>query len=237
MKLLFEKAKLNTNGDPSQITLSFFFLARGTIEEKSMTGVYRSLLHQLFEKAVELKDSLEWMTADGARVVQRSGWHEEALKQTLTHAVKKLGSRPLTMFIDALDECDDNQATGMVGFFEELCDVAREARVQIKICFSSRHYPTIVIQRGIEVTLEDEIGHTEDIEQYVKSKLRLGKSKQAESLRSEILEKSSRIFLGAVLVLDILNSEYPNSSISIQKIRDRLKEIPPTLTDLFERFI
>jgi hypothetical protein len=72
MKFLFEEAKLNTKGDSSQITLSFFFLAQGTVEEKSTTGLYRSLLHQLFEKAVELRDSFEWMTADGARVIQRN---------------------------------------------------------------------------------------------------------------------------------------------------------------------
>jgi len=239
MKFLFEKTKSNAKGDFSQITLSFFFLARGTVEEKSTTGLYRSLLHQLFEKAMDLRDSLEWMTANGARVVQRNGWHGEALKQTLTHAVQKLGSRLLTIFIDALDECDKNQAAGMICFFEELCDCAREAQVRLQICFSSRHYPTIVIQRGIEITLEDEIGHKKDIEQYINSKLRLGKSKlkQAESLRSEILEKSSSIFLWVVLVLDILNSEYPDGFISIKKIRERLKEIPPKLTDLFEMIL
>ena len=207
------------------------------VEEKSTTGLYRSLLHQLFEKAVELRDSLEWITADGARAIQRNGWREEALKQTLTHAVQRLGSRSLTIFVDALDECDKDQAAGMVCFFEELCNRAREAQVRLQICFSSRHYPTVVIQKGIEVTLEDEIGHTEDIEHYIKSKLRLGKSKQAESLQSEILEKSSSIFLWAVLVLDILNSEYPDRSVSIKKIRERLKEIPPKLTDLFEMIL
>jgi hypothetical protein len=236
MKLLFEKTKLNAKGDPSQITLSFFFLSRGTVEEKSTTGLYRSLLHQLFEKAVELRDSLEWITADGARFIQRNGWHEEALKQTLTHAVQKLESRSLTIFVDALDECDDNQATGMICFFEELCDRAREAQVRLQICFSSRHYPTIVIRKGIEVTLEDEIGHTEDIEQYIKLKLKVGKMKKVEILRSEILEKSSLIFLWVVLVVDILNSEYRNSS-AFTKIRERLKEIPPKLTDLFEMIL
>ncbi|KIN08297.1 hypothetical protein OIDMADRAFT_80089, partial [Oidiodendron maius Zn] len=236
MKLLFEVAKLNAKDDPLQITVSFFFLARGTVEEKSTTGLYRSLLHQIFGKAVELKDSLEWMTVDGARAVQRSGWHEEALKQTLTHAIKKLGSRPLTIFIDALDECDDNQATGMVGFFEELCDIARDAQVQLKICFSSRHYPTIDIQKGIKVTLEDEIGHMEDIKQYIKSKLRVGKIRKAETLRSDILDKSSGIFLWVVLVVDILNSEYRNGSTAT-KIRNRLEEIPPKLNDLFEMII
>ncbi|KAH9204507.1 hypothetical protein DL95DRAFT_398411, partial [Leptodontidium sp. 2 PMI_412] len=236
MKFLFEEAKNNAKIDSSQITLSFFFLARGTVEEKSTMGLYRSLLHQLFEKVGELKDSLEWMTADGARVIQRNGWHEEALKQTLMHAVQKLGSRSLMIFVDALDECDKKQAADMVCFFEELCDRAREEQVRLQICFSSRHYPTIVIQKGTEVTLEDETGHTEDIKQYIKSKLRLGKLKQAESLRSEILEKSSSIFLWVVLVIDILNSEYRQGTAST-KIRDRLKEIPPGLTELFEMIL
>ncbi|KAL2072869.1 hypothetical protein VTL71DRAFT_12212 [Oculimacula yallundae] len=234
MKLLFEETKLNTKSNPLQLTLSFFFLARGTVEEKSSIGLYRSLLHQLFSKVVELRDTLEWMTADGAKGVQRNGWNEETLKHTMVHVIKNLGSRSLTIFVDALDECDINQTADMVAFFEELCDHAGDSNVRLQICLSSRHYPAIMIQKGIEVILEHELGHTQDIEQYLKSKLRLGKSKSAESLRSEILEKSSSIFLWVVLVLDILNSEYPNGSGSIKKIRDRLSEIPPKLTDLFE---
>ncbi|KAH8745284.1 heterokaryon incompatibility protein-domain-containing protein, partial [Diaporthe sp. PMI_573] len=237
MKLLFEEAKLRTKDDPSQIMLSFFFLARGTIEEKSTIGLYRSLLHQLFDKAVDLRDSLEWMTADGAKSIQRNGWYEAALQRTLTEAIPKLGNRSLTIFVDALDECDQDQAAGMVCFFEELCDHAREEKVQLRICFSSRHYPTVVIQKGIEITLEDEAGHTDDIEHYIKSKLRLGKAKHADSLRSEIRDKSSGIFLWVVLVLDILKKEYPNSTVSINAIRTRLKQIPPGLDDLFEMIL
>ncbi|KAM3077020.1 hypothetical protein ACMFMF_004934 [Clarireedia jacksonii] len=234
MKLLFEEAKSNVKSNPSKIILSFFFLARGIIEERSTTGLYRSLLHQLFEKAVELRDSLEWMTADGVRVIERNGWNEEALKQTLIHTVSKLGNRSLMIFVDALDECNQDQARGMVCFFEDLVEQAQNDQVQLQICFSSRHYPTVTIQKGVEIILEDEIGHKEDIEKYIRSRLRLGKSEQAELLRSEILEKSSSIFLWVVLVLEILNSEYPNSSVSVKKIRERLKEIPPKLADLFE---
>ncbi|KAF7914964.1 hypothetical protein EAE99_010385 [Botrytis elliptica] len=237
MKLLFEEAKLKAKGDSLKITLSFFFLARGTIEERTTTGLYRSLLHQLFEKMIELRDSLEWMTADGARGIERNGWSEAALKQTLKHAVAKIGSRSLMIFVDALDECDQKQASGMVSFFEELCELAEVSQVSLQICFSSRHYPTIVIQKGMEITLEDEIGHMEDIQHYIKSKLRLGKSKQAEALRSEILQKSSGIFLWVVLVLDILNSEYTSGSISTKKISERLNEIPPGLNDLFEMIL
>lgn len=81
MKLLFEAAKLNRKGNSLELILSFFFLARGTAEEKSTTGLYRSLLYQLFEKVVDLRDSLDWMTPDGARGIQRNGWHEEALSR------------------------------------------------------------------------------------------------------------------------------------------------------------
>src|SRR6185437_13301895 len=45
---------------------------------------------------------------------------------------------------------------------------------------------------------------------------------------------SSNIFLWVVLVLDILKKEYPNSIVSINAIRTRLKQIPPGLDDLFE---
>ncbi|KAG6358458.1 hypothetical protein INS49_014342 [Diaporthe citri] len=219
MKHLFEETKVNLKDDPSRITLSFFFLARGTAEEKNTMGLYRSLLHQLFGIASDLKDSLEWMTVDGARTIQRNEWSEQALKQTLKYAVPKLGNRSLTMFVDALDECDESKADDVVSFFEELCDYAAETRVQMQICFSSRYYPTVVIKKGIEVSLEDEIGHTEDTRKYVKSRLRLkSKSKHVEALRSEILGKSSGIFLWVVLVLHMLNND---KSISIQKLREQ----------------
>lgn len=235
MKHLFEETKFKSKDDPSRITLSFFFLARGAAEERTTMGLYRSLLHQLLEIASDLKDSLEWMTVDGARTIRRNGWSEEALKQTLKYAVTKLGNRCLTMFVDALDECDENKADDMVSFFEDLCDYATETRVHVQICFSSRYYPTVVIEKGIEVSLEDEIGHTEDIRKYVKSRLRLkSKPKHVEALRSEILEKSSGIFLWVVLVLDMLNND---KSISILKVRERLQEIPPKLNDLFQMIL
>ncbi|KAK0716313.1 hypothetical protein B0H67DRAFT_472320, partial [Lasiosphaeris hirsuta] len=234
MKLLFEEAKRGARSDPSQILLSFFFLARGTAEEKTTTGLYRSLLHQLFEKAAHLKDGMEWMTSDGARGIQATGWHEEALKRTLAEAVRKLGDRSLTIFVDALDECDDTQAEGMVSFCEELCVIAQEIGAQLHICFSSRHYPHIEIN-GIEIILEDEVGHLEDIKQYIRSRLRLRKSKAAESLQLEIVEKSSLIFLWVVLVVDILNRDFPLKPIS--EIGKRLKEIPRGLSDLFEMIL
>ncbi|KAL8335873.1 hypothetical protein RB598_009864 [Gaeumannomyces tritici] len=239
MKLLFEEARKEAKTDTLRITLSFFFLARGVIEEKSTAGLYRSLLHQLLEKAVDLKGSFEWMTTAGARGILENGWSEAALKQTLKESVSKLGGRFLTIFVDALDECDQAQVTDMVCFFEELCGYAIEIAASLRICFSSRHYPVPAIHQGAELILEAEGGHTDDIEQFIKSRLRLGKlgkTARAAPLRAEIRDKSSGIFLWVVLVVDILNQEYANGA-AINNLRKRLQEIPPGLHELFEMIL
>ncbi|KAL8366631.1 hypothetical protein RB595_010476 [Gaeumannomyces hyphopodioides] len=239
MKLLFEEARKEAKTDTLRITLSFFFLARGVTEEKSTAGLYRSLLHQLLEKAVDLRESFEWMTTAGARGILKNGWSEVALKQTLKESVSKFGGRSLTIFVDALDECDQAQVTDMVCFFEELCEHAIDLRASLRICFSSRHYPVPAIHKGAELVLEAEDGHTDDIKQFIKSKLRLGKlgkTVNAAPLLDEIRDKSSGIFLWVVLVVNILNQEYPNGT-AINKLRKRLKEIPPGLHDLFEMIL
>lgn len=234
MKLLFEEARAKARHDPSKITLSFFFLARGTIEEKSTQGLYRSLLYQLFEKAKDLESSLEWMTSSGARGIADNGWNEEALKQTFDHAVSELQDRSLTIFVDALDECDKSQAVNMVGFFEDLCERARESNIRLKICFSSRYYPDIRTEEENQVALEAEEGHDEDIKKYIKAALKIGGRKQIESLRLEVFNKSSGIFLWVVLVLELLVN---GNDISVQAMSKRLRALPPGLDDLFEKII
>lgn len=148
-------------------------------------------------------------------------------------AVEKLGSRSLTIFVDALDECDQTQVMNLISFFEKLCNHPRKVQVQLKICFSSRHYPFTSIPMAIEVTLEAEIGHMEDIEQYIMSKLRLGKSKQAELLRSGVLTKSCGNFHWAVLVVEIINYDYSRGG-SFPTVRKRLDDMPLSLMSLFE---
>lgn len=125
----------------------------------------------------------------------------------------------------------------MVSFFEDLCDCAAEAKALVKICFSSRHYPTVFIMKGVELILEDAAGHNKDIKQFINSKLRVADSKQAELLRCEILEKSSGIFLWVVLVIDIINGQYRNERASVAKMHEHLKKLPPRLNDLFEMIL
>ncbi|KAN0072304.1 hypothetical protein V8E54_009233 [Elaphomyces granulatus] len=235
MKFLFSNAKDSAKANPNTLVISFFFNARGDHLEKSTVGLYRSLLFQIFEKAPDLQGILDGLGRNARRLIQDHGWKIETLKEALAKAVEGLGDRTLICFIDALDECNEEQVVDMISFFEDIGEHAADANTRLHICFSSRHYPTIIIQRGFEVTLEDEQEHAADITRYIKSKLRLGNSKQAEALRSDIREKSAGIFLWVALVIQILNKEYARGRVNA--LRDRLTDIPPGLDELFEMIL
>ncbi|KAB5516963.1 hypothetical protein GE09DRAFT_1294546 [Coniochaeta sp. 2T2.1] len=96
MKLLFEEVMRKVTDNPSQIASSFFFPARGSLEEKLTTGLYRTILHQLLGEQRTSKESLDWMTAYGARGALQHGWHKAALKQTLVALPGEVQNRIIT---------------------------------------------------------------------------------------------------------------------------------------------
>jgi ankyrin repeat protein/nucleoside phosphorylase len=209
--------------------ISFFFHARGGDLEKTAVGMYRSLLHQLMTNLPHLRDVLSLRqpthSEDGT-----FSWDIETLKTLFSNAVEKLGQKTLICFIDALDECHDDEVREMVVFFEHLGNLPNAA--QLHICFSSRHYPQITIQHSMELVLEENQGHHEDIEKYIHSKLnKLGHSKQADEIRTEILNRSSGIFLWVILVIKILKEDVDRGRV--HSLKKRLGEIPDGLDDIF----
>ncbi|KAK6532498.1 hypothetical protein TWF281_006687 [Arthrobotrys megalospora] len=213
------------------LIISFFFHARGDDLEKSTTGMYRSLLYQLLKKVPELQsvfDSLGPPPVSGGSYL----WDIEMLKETFSRALEEFGQQRLICFIDALDECEEDQIRDMIAFFEDLGQPAISGGVQLHVCFSSRHYPHITIKQGRELVLEGQEGHDHDIANYLHSELKAGPSRQAQEIRTEILEKASGVFLWVVLVVHILNKEYDRGRI--HALRKRLKEIPTRLNELFK---
>ena len=111
---------------------------------------------------------------DGVKSIAAQGWQLVPLQQTLVEAVKRLGGSSLSIFIDALDECTHEEIHAMVRFFtKRYCPAAQSNHVSLHVCLSSRHYPQIKISKCLEITLEREDGHTEDIRRYIDSALDL----------------------------------------------------------------
>jgi hypothetical protein len=218
-----------------RIIISFFFNARGEDLEKSTAGMYRSLLLQLLERVPELQcvfDSLGLTTLSGSGSHQ---WSVETLKELFQQAIQRLGQRPLTCFIDALDECEERQIRDMASFFEQLGELAISARVRFQVCFSSRHYPHITINRGLDLVLEGQEGHNQDITNYLDSELKIGHSKLAEEIRGDLQQKASGVFMWVVLVVEILNKEHDGGRVHV--LRQKLRDIPTDLHELFRQIL
>jgi nucleoside phosphorylase len=217
------------------IVVSFFFNARGDALEKSTIGMYRSLLLQLLERLPKLQsvfDCLGLATWNN----ESYNWTAESLKMLFETAVQGIGETPLMCYIDALDECDDNQIRDMVSFFQSLGEVAVSTHIRLQVFFSSRHYPHITIADGISMELEGQEGHNQDIANYIGSELRIGQSNLATQIRAELQEKSSGVFMWVVLVVDILNKEHDQGQTSRQ-LQRKLKETPSDLHKLFREIM
>jgi ankyrin repeat protein len=227
MKFAFTRAKRTLK--ISNAVISFFFNARGVVLEKSTTGMYRSLLLQLLQSFPDLQKACEDSTLD---IRNGSCPSLESTQISFRNAISMLGKRSLTCFIDALDECDEFQVRHMVEYFESLGQQAVENQIELRICFSSRHYPYIFIQKGLRFTLEDQKGHEEDVQQYVRDKLKGEPGPLLEDIEAQVLQKSAGVFMWVVLVVDILNKEFSRGRMfAVQK---RLAKIPAKLSGLFK---
>lgn len=212
--------------------ICFFFNARGEDLEKTTLGMYRTLLLQLLWEFPDLQMVLDSFTLSGARDGELYSWHQSDLQSLFAAALQKLGQRQLICFIDALDECDEDQIRELILFLEEIGQLTIFSQINFRVCLSSRHYPYISIENGIELTLEGQEGHVQDIARYLDCELKAGKGNQIKAIKQEILTRASGIFLWVALVVQILNKEYDHGRV--HALRKRLTEIPDGLDKLFE---
>ncbi|ENH68893.1 Ankyrin-1 [Fusarium oxysporum f. sp. cubense race 1] len=228
MKFIYTKRK-KTDIPMKAIIISFFFNARGDLLEKSVSGMYRSLLLQLLKGFPDLQEIL-----DDPDLIPRNQVTcppLNILKDLFRTAISSLGKRALTCFVDALDECDEQQVKDMVEFFEEVAEQCVEDNVRFQVCFSSRHYPYIDVKSGIRLTLEGQDGHNDDLKRYISKHLRIQDPSLVDELTQMMLDKAAGVFLWVALVVDILNEENRHGRIAL---RTRLREVPNELSALFQ---
>ncbi|KAF5528655.1 Ankyrin-1 [Colletotrichum aenigma] len=210
--------------------IHFFFNARGGSLERSTDGLYRSLLHQLLERFPDLERVLDGLQNKQHQVNACPPSH--ILRDLLKEAVLGLASRHLICFVDALDECDEDEVGDMVIFFQDLGAEAHKREIQLNVCFSSRHYPRIDVRYGVRLVLEHQHGHHTDLQKYIKKYLWKDAEAYVRDIRRTIFKKSGGIFMWVVLVVSILNKEFRRGRWFA--VEDRLRETPAELSEIFK---
>ncbi|ENH64827.1 hypothetical protein FOC1_g10005594 [Fusarium oxysporum f. sp. cubense race 1] len=194
--------------------ISFFFNARGEELEKSTTGMYRSLLLQMLQQLPRLHSLLDPGLILG--ISENHDWSVEALRTLFEQTLEGLGDSSVVVFIDALDECDESEIRSMVSSFKNLGNLSAAEGVSFQ---------------KIELVLEGQEGHDQDIISYLDSELEIGDSKLAQEVRAQIKEKASGVFMWVVLVSGILQQKYDQGRI--HTLKKTIREIPGDLHELF----
>ena len=224
----------------SHMAIAFFFNAKGCDLEKSIEGMFRALLCQLISEVSCDPGLSSMVTRSDQKLYKEHGWPLVVLKNLFRQAARSHTTQtgqPVVSYIDALDECDEDQVRELLTYFEDLVEemVVLESP---RVCFSSRPYPNITFDRCATILLDRRPEHDNDIRKYTLSRLRAGFYDESGSnyhrgLISEIIEKSSGVFLWVVLVTARLKRSADHGAHP-RMLREHLLDLPPALHDLFD---
>ncbi len=103
--------------------------------------------------------------------------------------------------------------------------------ISFRVCLSSRHYPHTTISNVLSLDLGQQDGHDQDIVSYVHGKLKIGRDKYAQKIRTQLIEKESGVFIWVVVVVGILQQAHDDGHR--HGLSQRLKNIPRDLNELF----
>ncbi|KAH0553144.1 hypothetical protein GP486_006669, partial [Trichoglossum hirsutum] len=238
MKQALQRSQSDQRRNPQLVAImEFFFNGRGEFLEKTSLGFFRSILHQILQQIRPLLSEFlpRFCQKRDTRDINWE-WHKEELRDFFLSAVATSRQKALVLFVDALDECEQIEAEKIIEFFEDSISKAKGNGSDLKICFSSRHYPTIhTAGHCLEISVEDR--NKVDIETYTRCKLL---SKIPDGLGSklveEIVSKASGVFLWVVIVVDLLIKD-EREGRNLTTMRRKLQEVPGKLEDLFKQIL
>ncbi len=227
--------------DPLSVTAAFFFNARGSMIEKSPTGLLRTLLHKLCQQISALRDIVVKEYVAKRRLLTPDWqWQLSELKEFLAAAVTPsvIGQRSLLLFVDALDECDFDATHSIIQIFEALSSSSFSNSTDFSICLSSRYWPQFRIQNCFIARVELE--NKGDIDRYIRKHLESRQiNEDAELhavLRTEMLDKAKGTFLWVVLVTkDLLQAR--TAGATLRELRKIVEMVPKDLNEFYQHLL
>ncbi|KAF5255430.1 hypothetical protein FOXYS1_14163, partial [Fusarium oxysporum] len=222
------------------LVLSFFFNGRGSELQKTAEGMYRSLLCQLQSKLPEAVEALEatFKQRDAAFGKHSENWQwgpSELGHHFASSLWKALETRPVELFVDALDECGEENAQSVAEEFSSLLHRASTVYLkQFRICFTCRHYPILDLKNVLEICIERE--NERDISTFVERKLSSFSERTGSKIAEYISKHAEGVFLWASLVVNkVLNLDRKRTGR--EKIEAEVRRVPQTLDEFYSEMI
>lgn len=235
-------------GSKPVVNAVFFFWISGSLEQRSQTGFFRSLLHQLLNvhrKLIPVAFSGLWATlwtcSTRERLRMSFTWSLSQLTTALDTLLEKMSRHfKLCLFVDGLDELEgDHQA--LIDIFERLTSKSSD----VKICLSSRpfpvfekafrDYPTMKLQ---DLTFQDMADYVRDTvsKHHLAGQEYKYSSELSQKLVNSIATKADGVFLWVRLVTKFLLETWQEGD-TIFNALFRLRSLPTELDSLFRYFL
>ncbi|KAF3482083.1 uncharacterized protein GIQ15_04842 [Arthroderma uncinatum] len=234
LKYALKNIEERFSGQGNPVILSFFFHGRGSELQKTPLGLFRSLLHQLLS---EVPDALKNLLDQFEKRREKLGepnknwqWHVNELQDFFQSSLPEiLESRPVWLFVDALDESSDDYAHNLASEFKTWLQNLPPSCLQFHILFTVRRHLILELEYGLNICLESET--TEDISTYVEFKLST-KRKAPTTVIKLITDRASDVFLWARLVVErVIKSE--RQKVEWTTIEKEIMDIPEELHELY----
>ncbi|KAF2647570.1 hypothetical protein K491DRAFT_643854, partial [Lophiostoma macrostomum CBS 122681] len=234
--------------DSALIIGAFFFWNSGSEEQRSQTGLFRTLLYEVLQDHRDLISQVfpeEWtrkcdLVANDMTIAPER-WSQDRLQRAFKILVGLANpGLKFCFFIDGLDEYD-----GDYGDIAEYIEVLSKKSPHAKFCVSSRPLPVIqqVFVGVCGLKLQDLTA--DDIKRYVSDKLESDRNMQrllqkdpndGNLLINEIVDKASGVFLWVTLVVKSLIRGLRNGD-DMSHLLQRLFHLPPDLEQLFRHIL
>lgn len=234
------------SGQDDTVVAKFFFWNSGTALERSLEGLFRTLLWQILDQSPQTAGVL-FPSLRPAELASLN--HEESrgaywTEQKLINAFNRLAgttsqNQHFCLFIDGLDEFAGSKAT-LIDVLDKLANSPH-----IKICASSRPVHEFMEAFDHDEGLRLERLTAKDIKTYVDKTIRQNpagallsekEEKEFKYLVDDVSDKAAGVFLWVRLVVSKLIADIRNGD-SIESLRKRLNDLPSDLNDLFKRMI
>ncbi|TVY72682.1 hypothetical protein Focb16_v011538 [Fusarium oxysporum f. sp. cubense] len=227
------------------IFASFFFYALGRPEQKSQSGLLRSLLYQILKHGPSVTESaLPHMWREAHYSQQNSMNLEVPSVAEMIAALRDICSRlhadkKIFFLIDGIDEYEGKDLD-VARFINEL-----ESFPNVKILVSSRPHPAFftAFSRKPMMSLQDLTKH--DVATYVDDTVashpymvtlsRLSPL-ETEAITQKLVEKASGVFLWVVLACQSV-IEGCDDFCTIAELKERVDELPKEVEDLIENML
>ncbi|KAI0835337.1 hypothetical protein F5Y06DRAFT_138452 [Hypoxylon sp. FL0890] len=232
------------------IIAGFFFHHRGSVLQKSLEGLIRSIVAQILRQRPALANFLTPLVEASLgkkfpleleelkEMFKRHAWTQQSLGNALRLILRqKLVDLDMCFFFDALDEYDGSPEV-IRDFLTELLDESKTGQTTVKICFSSRPWEAFTqrFQGGLGFPIHEYT--TTDIKEYCYQTISQD-STVANVLKDmvpDIIETAQGVFLWARLALSDL-FDAAASGREMYELKRRLRELPPDLHRYYEDIV